>query len=313
MLLALLITLQQPAPVTSARVVSFQSGDLSLRGVVYQPDGPGPFPAVLYNHGSAPGMLNAQAFDILGPLFVQRGWVFFAPYRRGQGLSAEAGPYIGDQIAAARHRGILLVAAIAIPILLLLYRALVRRQRGRLGSLGAAAGAVLTVFAIQMSATRASAATMVRLLETDHLSDQLAARAWLEGQSFVAAGRIAVAGNSFGGVEAVLGAARAEYCAAIDASGGAESWSSASRLREVMVDAVRRSKAPIFFFQAENDYDLSASRVLSAEARDAGVETEMRIYPAFGSKASEGHSFAWAGSAVWAADVFRFLDSHCEP
>ena len=72
--------------------------------MLYRPGGPGPFPAVLYNHGSAPGMLNTQAFDALGPLFASRGWVFFAPYRRGQGLSASAGPYIGDQIAAARRR-----------------------------------------------------------------------------------------------------------------------------------------------------------------------------------------------------------------
>jgi hypothetical protein len=48
-------------------------------------------------------MLNDQAFELLGPLFAGNGWVFFAPYRRGQGLSAAAGPFIGHEIAAARH------------------------------------------------------------------------------------------------------------------------------------------------------------------------------------------------------------------
>jgi len=50
------------------------------------------------------------------------------PYRRGQGLSAEAGPYIGDQIAKAVKDG----------------------------------------------GIHGGEETMIRLLETDHLNDQLA-------------------------------------------------------------------------------------------------------------------------------------------
>src|SRR6185503_4653554 len=62
---------QAPGPATSAaeRVVTFPSGALTLHGVVYKPAGPGPFPAVVYNHGSAPGMLSKEAFDALGPVF----------------------------------------------------------------------------------------------------------------------------------------------------------------------------------------------------------------------------------------------------
>ncbi|HET9180534.1 MAG TPA: hypothetical protein VFP59_00245 [Candidatus Angelobacter sp.] len=82
----------------AAGVVTFPSGNLTLHGVLYMPKGKGPFPAVVYKHGSAPGMLSQKAFDQLGPLFAKRGWVFFAPWRRGQGLSADAGPYIEDVI-----------------------------------------------------------------------------------------------------------------------------------------------------------------------------------------------------------------------
>jgi carboxymethylenebutenolidase len=210
-------------------------------------------------------MLSSQAFETLGPLFASRGVVFFAPYRRGQGLSAAAGPYIGDEIAVAEKRG------------------------------GIAAGT----------------ATMVRLLETDHLDDQLAALAWLRKQDFVQPGRIAVAGNSFGGIEAVLGAERGDYCAAIDASGGAESWAVAPELRALMTQSVRNSRAPILFFQAENDYDLSPSRTLSAAMKDAGKISKMKIYPPFGKSAQDGHSFAYLGSSVWADDVFHFLDQYC--
>jgi carboxymethylenebutenolidase len=72
---------------------------------------------------------------------------------------------------------------------------------------------------------------MIRLLETEHLSDQLAALAWLRNQPFIDGRRIAVAGNSFGGIETVLGAERERYCAAVDSAGAAESWALAPALR----------------------------------------------------------------------------------
>jgi hypothetical protein len=37
-------------------------------------------------------MLSRGAFEALDPVFASHGWVFFGPYRRGQGLSASAGP-----------------------------------------------------------------------------------------------------------------------------------------------------------------------------------------------------------------------------
>jgi carboxymethylenebutenolidase len=260
-----LFVLLLPPLLPAADIISFPSGNLTLRGVLYKPTGTGPFPAVVYNHGSAPGMLSDEAFKALGPLFASHGWVFFAPYRRGQGLSASAGPFIGDEIAAAVKNG----------------------------------------------GIHAGAATMIRLLETDHLNDQLSALAWLRKQDFVQTQRIAVAGNSFGGIETVLGAEREPYCAAIDASGGAESWAQAPELQVVMTRAVRNSRAPIFFFQPENDYNLSPSRILSAAMKDSGKEFQVKIYPAFGKSAGEGHSFAYAGSSVWADDVFLFLEKHC--
>ncbi len=90
-----------PVPHVSGKVVSFASGELSLRGVLYKPAGPGPFPAVLFNHGSGPGMSSDELSQLLGPQFVARGWIFFAPWRRGQGLSATAGTYIMDDINGA--------------------------------------------------------------------------------------------------------------------------------------------------------------------------------------------------------------------
>ena len=80
---------------------------------------------------------------------------------------------------------------------------------------------------------------MIHLLETDHLKDQLAALAWLQQQSFVQKKRIARMGNSFGGIEALLGAEKGSYCAAIDASGGAESWSKSPELQAFLLKTAR--------------------------------------------------------------------------
>lgn len=263
-LLAFLTAFALASP--SAGVVTFPSGNLILHGVLYKPAGKGPFPAVLCNHGSAPGMLSQESFDQLGPLFAKHGWVFFAPWRRGQGLSADAGHYIENEIKAVWKK----------------------------------------------DGVNAAATTMVRLLETDHLNDQLAGLTWLRKQNFVAKNQIAVMGNSFGGIETVLGAEKESYCAAVDASGGAESWALAPQLQSVMIRAVSNAKAPIFFFQAANDYDLRPSSVLADAMRKNGKVAEVKIYPAFGQDAQGGHSFTYMGSSVWANDVFRFLATYCK-
>lgn len=157
----------------------------------------------------------------------------------------------------------------------------------------------------------AGAAVMVRLMETHHLEDQMAALAWLRKATFVQLDRIAVAGNSFGGIQTVLGVERASYCAAVNLTGGAQSWNVAPELRTVMKRAVQRSRAPILFIQAENDYDLSPSKVLSAAMKESGKTFEVKIYPPFGDSPEDGHSFAFRGIAVWFDDAFQFLQRHC--
>lgn len=300
----------EPRPVAS-EVITINAGNRTLSGVVYRPVGRGPFPAVLYNHGSAPGMLNNQAFEALGPLFAGRGWVFFAPYRRGQGLSAKAGRYVGDEIADARRQSLWQSAAMAVPALALVWFGALRRRSTRLRVGTVVALGFCAVWPADLLAQRASAETMVRLLDTEQFADQFVAFEWLRHQPLVQPGRIATAGNSYGGVEAVLGAERAAYCAAIDAAGGAESWATAPGLQTLMEGAVRRARAPIFFIQAENDYDLSPSLSLAEAMHKAGKIADLKIYPAFGQSQAEGHSFAWRGSGIWADDVFRFLSEHC--
>jgi dienelactone hydrolase len=85
---------------TAPDTVVVQSGSLHLRGVLYRPDGTGPFPAILFNHGSGHShqsvMADQRHPEILGPLFARHGYVFLHLYRRGDGLSADQGVPSGD-------------------------------------------------------------------------------------------------------------------------------------------------------------------------------------------------------------------------
>ena len=82
--------------IKQAELVGFKSGDLELKGYLWKPLGDGPFPAVLWNHGSEklPGTV-----DTVATYFVEKGYVFFVPHRRGQGRSP--GPYIMDELNKA--------------------------------------------------------------------------------------------------------------------------------------------------------------------------------------------------------------------
>jgi carboxymethylenebutenolidase len=85
-----------PAPVE----VTFSSGSLVLHGFLYKPEGRGLFPAVLWNHGSErrPGWLPDVA-----PIFLNQGYVFFIPHRRGHGRSP--GEYVMDLLGRASQSG----------------------------------------------------------------------------------------------------------------------------------------------------------------------------------------------------------------
>lgn len=250
---------------TPYEIIRFPSGKLTLGGELFLPEGKGPFPAVLYNHGSADGMKSDMASTAMGPLYTAKGWIFFMPYRRGQGLSADAGPYISDLIDESEKN----------------------------------------------DGTSAAVKTMIRLLTTDHLDDQMAALEWLKKQSFVQKDRIAVAGQSFGGIETVLGAEKYPYCAAIDASGAAMSWDEAPELQELLKRSARNSKSPMFLFQASNDYTLAPSRDLYDEMKAGRKTAEIKTYPPFGKTHFDGHSLTWLGSSIWFGDVFAFIRKHC--
>src|SRR5260370_40480552 len=93
------------APATSATAPANNAAsptEVSIRGKkgrlqawLWRPAGPGPFPVVVYNHGSEPDPI-AGTHGTVGPFFSQHGYAVLFPYRRGTGKSE--GRYWGDEV-----------------------------------------------------------------------------------------------------------------------------------------------------------------------------------------------------------------------
>src|SRR6266487_6883855 len=70
--------------------VSVQSGNLTLKGLLWRPAGHGPFPTIIFCHGSYGGADTTdplQQTSLPGPVFAKKGYIFFVLFRRGVGLS----------------------------------------------------------------------------------------------------------------------------------------------------------------------------------------------------------------------------------
>jgi carboxymethylenebutenolidase len=87
--------------------VSYQSGGLRIQGYFYQPDGSGPFPTLIYNHGSRLGFERRPIPWVrLAGVYVAAGYAVPVPERRGYGRSD--GPTWSE--AVGRDVGAVLIA-----------------------------------------------------------------------------------------------------------------------------------------------------------------------------------------------------------
>lgn len=86
------------------RIPVDSSGDVTLETTLYRPNGPGPFPMVVFNHGKMPGDPRNQTRS--DPLsfareFVRRGYVVVAPNR--EGFADSGGNYQQDGCDVAKN------------------------------------------------------------------------------------------------------------------------------------------------------------------------------------------------------------------
>jgi len=133
--------------------VSYQSGGLRIQGYFYQPDGSGPFPTLIYNHGSRAGFeRRPNPWVRLAGLYVAAGYALLVPERRGYGRSD--GPAWSE--AVGRDVGGVLIARLqaeADDVLAAVeyLRSVPSADITRLGIAGWSLGGIITLFAISRS------------------------------------------------------------------------------------------------------------------------------------------------------------------
>jgi dienelactone hydrolase len=249
--------------------VVIRSGSATLHAVLWRPQGRGPFPAILLNHGSGRTSEELQRLgpyernaETLGPVFVRHGYAFLYLYRRGVGSSTDQGANAVE---------------------------LMNRESAAHGQ-------------------DARNALQLQLLEGREMADARAALAFLRARPYVDARDVALVGHSFGGSLTLLMAEREPKLRAVVVfSAAGYSFDRSSELRARLLAAVDHIAAPVFFIHAENDYSLSSGKVLDARRELIGKLHRLKIYPPIGDTVDEGHEFLHLGVNIWEPDVFAFL------
>lgn len=264
------VAIGQPSAPAARQTVEISSSKLHLKAFLWKPTGPGPFPAVLFNHGSGgadaattSGMPITEAAEKLAPLFLKHGYAFLYLFRRGQGLSADQAPFMQDVL---------------------------QREEAAKGR-------------------QARQHLQFILGTTDQLDDVIAALSFLKTVPGVDVKRIAVAGHSFGGQLTLLAAERDGAVRAVVTFGAAaNSWERSPELRERLLTAVRKTSAPIMLIHAANDYSTAAGTALAAELDRLHKPHLLKIYPPVGQSTDDGHNLLYLVIPQWEPDVFKFLD-----
>lgn len=252
--------------------VVVHSGSATLHAMLWRPQGRGPFPAILLNHGSGrtredlerlgPYEQNAEK---LGPVFAHHGYIFLYLFRRGVGPSSDQGTNAVDLM----------------------------------NSESAAHG------------QEARNALQLQLLENREINDALSGLKFLRTLPYVDARDVAVIGHSFGGSLTVLLAEREPNLRAVVVfSAAGYSFDRSPELRARLLAAIDNVAAPVFFIHAENDYSLSSGKVLDARRAQIGKAHRLKIYPPIGRTVDDGHDFLYLGVEIWEPDVFAFLDEN---
>jgi dienelactone hydrolase len=252
--------------------VVVHNGPVTLHALLWHPQGSGPFPAILLNHGSGrsreelerlgPYERNAEK---LGPVFARHGYVFLYLFRRGVGPSADQGVNAVDLMNSE--------------------------------------------FATHGQEARNT--LQLQLLENREMADAVSGLKFLRALPHVNARDVAAIGHSFGGSLTVLLAEREPNLRAVVVfSGAGYSFDRSPELRARLLAGIDRIAAPVFFIHAENDYSLSSGKVLDAHREQTGKPHRLKIYPPIGHTADDGHDFLHLGVNIWEPDVFAFLDEN---
>lgn len=133
--------------------VFYRSGSLRIHAYLYKPDGEGPFPVIIYNHGARGGRpRRPEPNEYIGRLLTRVGYMVLIPERRGYGDSE--GPTLLEDIGndwgqrfVARVEAETSDVFAAVDYL----RTLPFADIKRIGIMGYSLGGIVTMFAVSRS------------------------------------------------------------------------------------------------------------------------------------------------------------------
>jgi carboxymethylenebutenolidase len=250
----------------------YQNDGLKLEGYLYRPAGPGPFPLVIYNHGSRQDHEREEKpMAFIADIFVPQGYAVLVPERRGYGKS-EGKTYSdatnGDraQIMMDRfHREASDVLAAF---------DYVKQNQGLIP--GGHPHTVRDVGFIDFN--------------------RVALMGWSHG----------------GVVSLLAASERHVFVGLVNQAGGSLTWNGSPTLQTELPAAGRLIKIPALCQDAENDATTDSVKKVGQAIKNSGEPETTIIYPPFTptsdpSGTPPGHLIFAQGVSIWQQDVLDFL------
>ncbi len=246
---------------------------MTLHGYIYIPEGKGPFPIMIHNHGAEDDPkppLDLAAF------FTSHGYILFKPIRHGQGISSSFGKNEYDNV-----------------------KVLTGKCKENNTTQTDIQKCIVKVHEMYNKDVVAA---------VDWLKD----KPKLENGHDIPLDkrRMTMMGISYGGIQTILSAEKGlGLKACLPFAPGAESWGN-EQLRERMAQAVLAAQVPMFIIQAENDFSTGPVEVLGAILKLKPGHNDARMYSKFGEETQTAHEFGGraGGMAIWGPDVINFLN-----
>ncbi|MEM1046054.1 MAG: hypothetical protein AAGL24_07880 [Pseudomonadota bacterium] len=136
--------------------------------------------------------------------------------------------------------------------------------------------------------------------------DAAACAAWLTNLAWADTSRLIVCGCSHGGIVSLLAQADLNVCGSVLQAPATGDQAPEASMPD-LIDALKRSKAPILLQHAEHDLHapIEFSRSLCRLGRDSGKDMRLLEYPF--QRSMGGHDqFAWRNRRIWGRDFNRF-------
>jgi dienelactone hydrolase len=252
--------------------IYYKSGDLNIEAYFYKPQGNGPFPLVIYNHGSRAGSERTEVpCRYIAPVLVAAGYAVLVPERRGYGKSD--GPTYGEEVG--NDRGDLMM----------------KRFHEEAGDMLAGLEYLKRKEAEPNFGRIKPGATLIPI-DFKHV----ALMGWSHG----------------GVVSLLAASKQHEFVALVNQAGGALTWNSSPTLQRELPAAARKIKVPALCMDAENDATTNAAKTVGEAIKSSGEWEKTIIYPPFTptsnpSNIAPGHLIFAQGVSIWQDDVIEFL------